>query len=1293
MRNSRERLIAFSILAAVLIVQGIVLMPELTISRVDLNDNVLHFGLIEGMAQAVERGDNPFDWWAPEWSMGYPVLRTYQPLAHAIVVAIYFLLFKSVSLMTIFVWVRYLSVLLMPLTFFATARLLSLSPLTAAAAALLAPLISTDALYGLEYGSYLWAGSGLFTQAVAQHFALLAIGFGYRAIRRARSLAWTGLLLGLTFLAHFIYGYIAAITLCLLAVLPDRESHHLTTRRDRMLRTAWIGAIAFVVASFELIPLLSDGAIINHSRWEPVWKWESFGAARVMKLLFTGELLDHGRFPIFSLLALGGLIVYFREMRGRFFERFPARTFIVAAAALWILLFFGRPFWGPALLLIGVSPDMQLHRVIGGAHIFLVLIAAVALAAMWRTLSRRVHVAAAVIVTAILFYPMLRERRTYLLNNALWGYRSLAAYNAAHRSIDTATEIAKTRGGRAYAGLPATWGGKFKIGDPQFYAYLSLAHVPALSFMYHSMSLTSETMTRFDEFGSQHYRLFDIRTVIAPSDGHVPLPGFLTPLVTTGPLKVYAAPDSGAFDVVDVFYSVKVSKNNYYEVNDRWQQSTWVANRQHLLLDLFGDAPPGLARLSPDDPLPGSAAFPFPGNILAERDDGDDHVATVQAVRNSYVLYKATWHPNWRATVDGEPVRTAMLSPGFIGVAVPAGRHEIRLRYQPEAWKAALMILGPLIGIALIFAERRALVPEPAETRLPHLAIPEPARVAALLFLLALPVCLSLASARLPEGHDATEYLPRMVEFHENIRSGILLPRWAPDLSHGTGQPLFLYNPPMFYYAAEFWHLLGFDFVRSMNLACIALVLASAAGIFLLGRLYFGDAGGWLAAAAYLYAPYFAVDLYVRTAWAEFAAFPFFAFTLYGFGAYAKTGARKFLLIGAAAYAGILASHNAAALLFTPVLLGFIALTSWTARSWIILRNQASGFALGLALSAFLWIPGLAMNQLIHVETLLEGRSLYTQHFVYLHQLLDSPWGYGYSVAGDQDGMSFSLGWGHLLVAASAAVLIGKTGKKSEIAWTWYFIGAVAILSMMMLTGVEPVWDHVRLLQFIAFPWRLLGPAAVALAALIAAFGAGLALFDRFRRAAFSAAMILLIVPNLAHFRPDHYRDIDPQFWSPHQIAERGIEVTSFSEYRPAPMQNIPPFDPRPGEIVAGNASIEQTGKSPEFWAGVIHAQTPATAELNLAWFPAWELRIDDRPAVSRAAGNTGLMRFEVPQGDHRVAVRFTRTRPMWIADLVSLLALCLLIASAVPWRSRAPVESKIPSVRVAAERRSLWGR
>ena len=852
------------------------------------------------------------------------------------------------------------------------------------------------------------------------------------------------------------------------------------------------------------------------------------------------------------------------------------------------------------------------------------------------------------------------------------GNTSLAKYNANRQNIDTALDVVKDRGGRAYSGLPLGWGGGFKVGDTPFYSFFSTAREPALSFMYHSMSLTSETLTRFNELRPEQYRLFDIRTVVAPAT--VALPSFLTPIQDAGPFRILAAPGNGYFDVVDVFYAVKTSKFDFYDIVDRWLQSTWVDNRQHLLLDFFGDAGPALPRLDPDQALPPSPTFPFPGAVLSENQDGQTYRAQVNAARASYVLFKMTWHRNWKALVDGEPVKTAMLSPGFIGIPVLAGAHSVQLRYEPGAWKSVLAFAGFFIAILAIIGERRGFLARfdlAIADRLKLIPIPQAAwvRTAALLLLLAIPVCLPLLSTRLIEGHDATEYLPRQVEFHEDISHGILLPRWAPDLSHGAGQPLFLFNPPMLYYLAEFWRIIGFDYVTAINLGCIVIVLLSAAGMFLLGRLYFGDLGGFLGAAAYLYAPYFSVDLFVRSAWAEFAAFPFFVFALYGFGAYAKHRHIRYLLIGSAAYAGVLLSHNAAALLFAPVLVGFMALTSWFERSWKVLRFQALGFALALGLSAFVWIPSLALNNLTQVNLLLQGRSNYLNHFVYLHQFLDSPWGYGYSLPGDQDGMSFSLGVGHIVLAIVALALVLWRKGRAWLPWLAFFLGMTAIFCFLMIPASQWIWDRVRLLQLISFPWRILGPTAVCLAAIIACLGVFLLRLDRHRALFFTLAMVLLIVPNVSHLQAGHYRNIDSSNWTPQQIAQRGIEVTSFAEYRPVWMQDVPPYRQRPVEFVSGYADAQQTGRSPASWSGIIHAQTPATAEMYIAYFPCWHVLIDGKEVPARPADRTGLIRFDVPPGDHQVAVVWTRNTVVWIADLFSALALCFLIAAAVPAR------------------------
>src|SRR5205814_7915544 len=141
----------------------------------------------------------------------------------------------------------------------------------------------------------------------------------------------------------------------------------------------WIGTVALVLSAFQLMPLWFDRGFINGTPQDQAWKSDSFGAPRVLEWLVSGQLLDNGRFPILSLLVLVGLIaLWLRFFKPRGIEF--AGKFAISGAALWILLFFGRPFWGPVLWLVAATPDIHLHRVLGAAQIFLVVLAAIGLA-------------------------------------------------------------------------------------------------------------------------------------------------------------------------------------------------------------------------------------------------------------------------------------------------------------------------------------------------------------------------------------------------------------------------------------------------------------------------------------------------------------------------------------------------------------------------------------------------------------------------------------------------------------------------------------------------------------------------------------------------------------------------------------------------------------------------------------------------------------------------------------------------------------------------------------------------
>ncbi len=284
------------------LVQAVALLPELSPTVVRQADATSHFTLIEGMADAVSQGGNPLDFWSPEICFGFPIVRTYQILAHGMVTLAWFALGKSVALATVYAWASYLAILVLPVAIFAAMRMMDFPPLTAAAAVLLSPLIAGPGVgqLGMELRS--WLRFGVFPQCIATSLLLLALGLGWQAIRTGRRLTFAGAMLGLTMLAHLVYGWMGALTLCLLAVLPDPA----IPRRTRLVRTLRVGLVSAVLCAFQLAPIFIDGYLINRSRIEQIEKYDSHGAAKVLQWLFTGRILDNDRLPALSLLALAG---------------------------------------------------------------------------------------------------------------------------------------------------------------------------------------------------------------------------------------------------------------------------------------------------------------------------------------------------------------------------------------------------------------------------------------------------------------------------------------------------------------------------------------------------------------------------------------------------------------------------------------------------------------------------------------------------------------------------------------------------------------------------------------------------------------------------------------------------------------------------------------------------------------------------------------------------------------------------------------------------------------------------
>jgi hypothetical protein len=74
-------------------------------------------------------------------------------------------------------------------------------------------VIATDGLYGFEFGSYVWRGSGLYTQLWGMVLLGPGIAQGLRVLRTGRGYALGAALVEVLLVSHLVTAYLALIWL------------------------------------------------------------------------------------------------------------------------------------------------------------------------------------------------------------------------------------------------------------------------------------------------------------------------------------------------------------------------------------------------------------------------------------------------------------------------------------------------------------------------------------------------------------------------------------------------------------------------------------------------------------------------------------------------------------------------------------------------------------------------------------------------------------------------------------------------------------------------------------------------------------------------------------------------------------------------------------------------------------------------------------------------------------------------------------------------------------------------
>jgi len=667
---------------------AVALVPEVAFPVPNVNDGAQHVAFVRRAADAWSRGENLVDHWVPQFELGVPQFLDYQHLPHVAIVLLGRLTGDSVDLRTLFDLVRYALLLGFPLTVFWSMRTMGFTSVASAIAAAASSLLSANHRYGFEYDSYVWRGFGVFTQLFAMHLSFIALATLHRVANKGSGIVPAALACTALALSHLLYAYMLAIIAVVLFFFGLTRAN----LAPRVGRFVLVGAVSAAATSYMWLPFFMHSAYVNVTPYLDPAKYDSFGAGPILSWLVTGDLLDHGRLPMLTLLLGAGVIC-------SLVTRARLSLLALGLFVLWLVLYFGRPTLGPLVDLLPLHDGLFLHRLVGGVDIFAILLIGIGGAWLWeiaRASSSRARLVAVGAASLMLFAPALAERWSYYAQNAEWMQETQAALDADADARTILAALGRQPQGRVYAGLRSNWGETLDFGIPfksvRFYHLLAHNGLDAVAPPNQSLSLNADLLWEFNDQDLSHYRLFNVDYVIAPPT--VTFPSALRVLTTTTRYVLYAAPGRGYGDYAAITRSEPASTQAVLFTRElAWLRSGDAARWAFTHYE-YRDAGPTNMPL----PIPDCVG----GQVAYERVQPARFEVLARCGSASAMVIKVTYHPNWHVVVDGTEATTFMASPSYLAFALPAGEHFIVAEYRSTPIKAPLLALGGIVLAASV---------------------------------------------------------------------------------------------------------------------------------------------------------------------------------------------------------------------------------------------------------------------------------------------------------------------------------------------------------------------------------------------------------------------------------------------------------------------------------------------------------------------------------------------------------------------------------------------------------------
>lgn len=514
---------------------------------------------------------------------------------------------------------------------------------------------------------------------------------------------------------------------------------------------------------------------------------------------------------------------------------------------------------------------------------------------------------------------------------------------------------------------------------------------------------------------------------------------------------------------------------------------------------------------------------------------------------------------------------------------------------------------------------------------------------------------------RLITTHDLWMHLHTMEQFDKVLRSGVIYPRWVPDINHGYGILTLIYYPPGFFYLTSAVNAVMNDWFNTLFVVSALALAASGLALYFLARAFYGRLASTVAAVLYMMLPAHMLDLYWRGSMPQFIGYIFPPLVIYFAYKLGREGKARHYG-GLALFYGLhVLTHLPVSLMFSYALAFYAVVWAMKERDWRIGARLAAAMALGLLLSAIYWLPAALETKYAYEF----ASEVFPYHRSYITLLPVS------DTALFPDFFRvlnpiFTLGTLALVVGVVVLRITKRRDQPAETPtrqWTPLSMWIVmAIAAAFMCTSFSIYVSTLLPKIQVAVPaWRWLALAGMFTSLVVAAA------IDALRRpGAFTPGMLWACRAAVAVV-------VGVNVW--YSITATIIKpLTNPTHYPVSPISNVvesswtPKDSTHPQDlpdtqlvlVEPRGAVVEISKWEPQVREIQVRAGLTTIVRLKTYNFPGWTARIDGN-VVPMLSDKDGVQQVEVPPGIHRIQASFENTPPRTAGTALTGLALVVI--------------------------------